>query len=67
MLSRLLRYFLLGLVLVLVFAVSALVAMRFAIHGREVRVPKLAGLTQAEAEHIANQNGLVLSVESRFF
>jgi eukaryotic-like serine/threonine-protein kinase len=67
MLSRLLRYFLLGLVLVLVFAVSALVAMRFAIHGREVRVPKLAGLTQAEAERIANQNGLVLSVESRFY
>ncbi len=67
MLSKLLRYFLLSLVLVLVFVVSALLAMRFAIHGREVRVPKLAGLTPAEAERIANQNGLVLSVESRFY
>jgi eukaryotic-like serine/threonine-protein kinase len=67
MLSKLLRYFLLSLVLVLVFVVSALVAMRFAIHGREVRVPKLAGLTPAEAEHVANANGLVLFVESRFY
>jgi beta-lactam-binding protein with PASTA domain len=67
MLRKLLRYFLLGLVLLLVFVVSALVAMRFAIHGREVRVPKLAGLTPAEAERIANANGLVLSVEDRFY
>ena len=67
MISKLLRYFLLGMVLVLVFAVSALVAVRFAIHGREVRVPKLAGLTPVEAERIANQSGLVLSVESRFY
>jgi eukaryotic-like serine/threonine-protein kinase len=67
MLSKLLRYFLLGLVLVLVFVASALVAMRFAIHGREVRVPKFSGLTPAEAERVANANGLVLLVESRFY
>jgi len=67
MLSKFLRYFLVGLVLVLVFVASALVAMRFAIHGREVRVPKLAGLTPAEAERVANVNGLVLRVESRFY
>ena len=67
MVSKLLRYFLVGLVLVLVFAASALLAMRFAIHGREVRVPKLAGLTPAEAERVANVNGLVLRVESRFY
>jgi beta-lactam-binding protein with PASTA domain len=64
---KLLRYFLLGLVLLLVFFASALLAMRFAIHGREVRVPRFAGLTPVEAERIANAEGLVLSVESRFY
>lgn len=67
MLRKLLRYLLLALVLLLVFFASALLAMRFAIHGREVRVPSLTGLTPAEAERIANANGLVLSVESRFY
>jgi beta-lactam-binding protein with PASTA domain len=56
-----------GLVLLLVFLSAALLAMRFAIHGREVRVPKLAGLTPAAAERAANAEGLVLSVESRFY
>src|SRR5215470_2693065 len=67
MLRRLVRYFLLGLVLLLVFLASALLAMRFAIHGREVRVPRLTGLTPQEAERVANAEGLVLSVESRFY
>ena len=64
---RLLRFFLLGLVLLLVFIASALVAMRFAIHGREVRVPQFHGLTTTEAERRATANGLVLAVENRFF
>lgn len=67
MLRKLMRYFLLGLVLLLVFLASALLAMRFAIHGREVRVPRVTGLTPAEAERVANAEGLVLSVESRFY
>jgi len=67
MLRRLVRYFLLGLVLLLVFLASALLAMRFAIHGREVRVPRLTGLTPTEAERVANAEGLVLSVETRFY
>src|SRR5262245_44646301 len=33
-------------------AVSALTAMRFAIHGREVEVPALTGKTKEEAEQI---------------
>jgi beta-lactam-binding protein with PASTA domain len=66
-LRKLLRYFLLGLVLLLVFLASALLAMRYAIHGREVRVPSLAGLTPAEAERVATASGLVLSVERRFY
>jgi beta-lactam-binding protein with PASTA domain len=64
---KLIKYFLLGLVLLLVSLSSALLAMRFAIHGREVRVPKLERLTPAEAERIANAQGLMLAVENRFY
>lgn len=60
-------YLLLGLVLLLVFMASALLSMRFAIHGREVQVPDLARLTPAEAERKANAEGLVISIESRFY
>ncbi|HMF90611.1 MAG TPA: PASTA domain-containing protein [Candidatus Angelobacter sp.] len=67
MLLKLARYFLLGLVLLLVFLASGLLAMRFAIHGQEVRVPRLAGLTTMEAERMANAQGLVLFVETRFY
>jgi eukaryotic-like serine/threonine-protein kinase len=67
LLRKLLRFLPLALVLLLVFLSSALLAMRFAIHGREVRVPSLTGLATAEAERVANANGLVLSVESRFY
>ncbi len=54
MLRKIIQYFFLSLVLLLVFLSSALLAMRFAIQGREVRVPRLTGLTPAEAERIAN-------------
>ncbi len=64
---RFLRILFWTLVLVLVFLVSALTAMRFAIHGREVAVPRLTGMTVAEAERAAIDNGLALQVESRFY
>jgi eukaryotic-like serine/threonine-protein kinase len=67
LLRKLIKYFFLSLVLLLVFLSSALLAMRFAIQGREVRVPRLTGLTPVEAERVANSDGLVLSVESRFY
>lgn len=67
MFRKLLGYFLVGLVLLLVFLGSALFSMRFAIHGREVRVPRLEGLTPAEAERVANAQGLVVSIESRYY
>jgi len=67
LLRKAIKYFFLGLVLLLVFLSSALLAMRFAIQGREVHVPRLTGLTPAEAERIANSDGLILSVESRFY
>jgi beta-lactam-binding protein with PASTA domain len=66
-LRKLVKFFFLSLVLLLVFLSSALLAMRFAIQGREVRVPRLAGLTPVEAERISNSYGLALSVESRFY
>lgn len=64
---RLIKYFFLSLVLLLVCFASALLAMRFAIHGREVRVPKFIGMTPSEAERLANTEGLVLSIENRFY
>ncbi len=67
MLRKLVKYFFLSLVLLLVFLASALLAMRFAIQGREVSVPRLTGLTPVEAERLANSDGLVLSVENRFY
>lgn len=47
--------------------VSAFISMRLAIHGREVRVPNLSGLTIAEASQKASSNGLSLNVENRFY
>ncbi|HEV2988086.1 MAG TPA: PASTA domain-containing protein, partial [Candidatus Angelobacter sp.] len=64
---RLFRYCLLGLILLLVCLASALLAMRFAIHGREVLVPRLQGLASADAERVAEEHGLVLFVENRFY
>lgn len=64
---RLIKYFFLTLVLLLVCFASALLAMRFAIHGREVRVPKFVGLAPAEAERLATSEGLVLSIENHFY
>ena len=64
---RLVKYFLLGLVLLLVCLASALLSMRFAIHGREVRVPNFSGLSPIVAEKKAHAEGLVLSVENHFY
>jgi beta-lactam-binding protein with PASTA domain len=46
---------------------SALAAMRVAIHGGEVRVPDVKGMTVLEAQETANGNGLIVSVEDKFF
>lgn len=64
---RFFRFVLLGLVLVLVALVSAFTAMRLAIHGREVEVPTMAGLTVKEAEDAAAARGLRVTSESRFY
>ncbi len=61
------RFALLALVLLVVALVSALTAMRFAIHGRETKVPDLIGKTPAEARHLAETNGFDFEVERQFF
>jgi eukaryotic-like serine/threonine-protein kinase len=61
------RLVLLALVLLVVALVSALTAMRLAIHGHEVAVPDLVGKSPAAARMIAEQSGLDLSVEREYY
>jgi beta-lactam-binding protein with PASTA domain len=61
------RFVLLSLVLLIVALVSALTAMRFAIHGREVAVPDLVGKTPAEARRIADAAGFQMDVERQYY
>ncbi len=61
------RVLFLALVLMMVALVSALTAMRFAIHGREVAIPKLVGMTPFEAERAINGAGLQLTIERQFY
>lgn len=56
-----------ALILIVVGLVSALTAMRFAIHGREVTVPKVVGLAPAEAQRITAKSGLLLMREEHFY
>lgn len=65
--KRFVQFLALGLVLVLVMMASALTAMRYAIHGREVNVPNLMGKTVPEAEAAVNELGLTLIVENKFY
>ena len=58
---------LMGAILAVAGVVSALTAMRFAIHGREVEVPQLAGKTKDEVEGILKGRGLKLKVSSSRF
>jgi beta-lactam-binding protein with PASTA domain len=61
------RFVFLTLVLLVVALVSALTAMRFAIHGREVAVPDLVGKTPSEARRIADAGGFQMNVERRYY
>ncbi|HSY92272.1 MAG TPA: PASTA domain-containing protein [Candidatus Binatus sp.] len=62
-----LRFAMLALVLVIVAMVSGLTAMRFAIHGQEVAVPVLVGLSPAEAERATAGLGLQISIERQYY
>jgi beta-lactam-binding protein with PASTA domain len=61
------RFAILALILVTVALVSALTAMRFAIHGQEVEVPALVGLTPAEAERAVSGPGLLIEIERQYY
>ncbi len=61
------RFALVALVLLLVAMFSALMAMRFAIHGGEVTVPKLVGLSPAEAERSVAGLGLSIAIERQYY
>jgi eukaryotic-like serine/threonine-protein kinase len=61
------RFVLLTLVLLVVALVSALTAMRFAIHGREVSVPDLVGKTPAESRRITDAAGFQMEVERQYY
>ena len=61
------RFALLALVLVIVAMVSALTAMRFAIHGQEVAVPALIGLAPPDAERKISALGLQISIERQYY
>jgi beta-lactam-binding protein with PASTA domain len=61
------RFILLSLVLLIVALVSALTAMRFAIHGREVAVPNLVNKTPAEARRISDAAGFQMDIERQYY
>jgi beta-lactam-binding protein with PASTA domain len=61
------RLVLLSLVLLIVALVSALTAMRFAIHSGEVAVPDLVGKSPTEARRIAEDKGQEVNVERQYY
>lgn len=61
------RFVLRFLTIVLVGLISAVTAMRLAIHGREVQIPKLIGMSPQQAAQAAVADGLIVSVEHRFY
>jgi beta-lactam-binding protein with PASTA domain len=65
--KSLFRFALLALVLLVVALLSALTAMRFAIHGQETKVPDLVGKTPTEARRIAEAAGFEMLVERQYF
>jgi beta-lactam-binding protein with PASTA domain len=68
--SRINRFFniVLGALAMLVVALlSAFITMRLAIHGREVKVPNLTGLSLADASKQTRSLGLRLTLENRFY
>ncbi len=61
------RFASLAMVLLAVALLSAIVTMHFAIHGAEVRVPSLKGMTVAQARSETAGLGLNLDVDNRYY
>jgi beta-lactam-binding protein with PASTA domain len=62
-----LQFVLLMLVVVAVGLAAAVTTMHFVIHGAEVQVPSLKGMTVADARQQAAGLGLVLDVDNRYY
>ena len=56
-----------AMAMIAVAMISAFLAMRLAIHGREVKVPQLTHMTISEASRKASSMGLRLQLENRFY
>jgi beta-lactam-binding protein with PASTA domain len=56
-----------ALAMIAVAMISAFITMRLAIHGREVEVPSVAGLTVDEARALAEGLGLNMDLENQFY
>jgi beta-lactam-binding protein with PASTA domain len=65
--KSIIRLTLLSLILLIVALISAVSAMRFAIHGREVAIPKLIGMTPVEADRATSASGLQVVVERQYY
>ncbi len=61
------RFAILALTLMVVALVSALMAMRFAIHGQEVQVPAIVGLSPSDAGRLVAGLGLQLEIERQYY
>ena len=61
------RFVLMAMILIVVGLMSALTAMRVAIHGRETSVPNFVKLTPSEAERTAGTAGLSVGFEGQFY
>ena len=61
------RIAILALSMIIVAMLSALTAMRFAIHGQEVQVPSIIGLAPPDAERAVSGLGLQIAVERQYY
>jgi len=61
------RVSLLVLILVVVALLAAITTMHFAIHGAEVQVPALKGMTVTDARSVTSGMGLNLDVDNRYY
>ncbi|MGA2481903.1 MAG: PASTA domain-containing protein [Candidatus Acidiferrales bacterium] len=66
-LEWLMRMSLLAFILACAAFLSAITAMRFAIHGREVTMPNLVGKSAADATQMLQSRGLLLRVADRVY
>src|SRR5271167_3313769 len=64
---RFFQFVILLLGLSLVALASAIVTMRFAIHGAEVTIPSFIGLTAQEALNKAAELGVEMTIDNRFY